>query len=104
MKNSVKKTTVAKAQKGRMTAKDSMDMYGRRFDSLSYEAGRKLGTSKQANKEADKDIKNAKIARAKETQIAKRLYGTTPGLPQKKKGGSVKKSSSMTKKCKYGCK
>jgi hypothetical protein len=75
-----------KMQKGGMTAKDSMNMYANRFDSLSAEAGKKIGSGKDASK----DLQGAKKARAAESKIAKRLYGTTPGLPQKKTGGSLK--------------
>lgn len=75
-----------------MSAKDSMNMYANKYDSLSAEAAKKLGTGKDASK----DIKGANKARAKEKEIAKRLYGTTPS---NKKGGVVKKkmSGKMTK-------
>lgn len=81
--------TIKKAQRGaKMSAKDSMIMYGRRYDSLGAEAAKKM----MRGKSPDKDIRAANKARAKETSIAKRLYGTGPGLPQKKKGGKVSKA------------
>lgn len=77
--------TMKKAQKGtNMSAKDSMNMYANRYDSLSAEAAKKLGSGKDASK----DINAAKKARASESKIAKRLYGTTPS---NKKGGVTKK-------------
>jgi hypothetical protein len=36
--------------------------------------------------------------------MKKSVKKTTSDISQKKKGGFIKKSSSMTKKCKYGCK
>lgn len=78
---------IKKAQGGvkkPMSAKDSMNMYANRYDSLSAEAAKKLGSKKDASK----DIKGANEARAKESAIAKRLYGTTPS---NKKGGVTKK-------------
>lgn len=76
---------VKKAQKGTMSAKDSMNMYARKVDSLSAEAVNKMSKGKSPSK----DIKAMKEARAKESGIAKRLYGTTPG--PLKKGGAMKK-------------
>ena len=52
-----------------MSAKDSMNMWANRYDSLSAEAAKKLGSGKDASK----DIKGANKARAKEKSIAKRL-------------------------------
>ena len=71
-----------------MSAKDSMNMYANKYDSLSAEAAKKLGSKKDASK----DIKGANQARAKEKAIAKRLYGTTPS---NKKGGVTKKKMKM---------
>jgi len=87
-KTMAKKPMVKKAQKGTMTAKDSMNMYANKFDSLSAEAAKKIGSGKDASK----DLQGAKKARAAESKIAKRLYGTTPGLPQKKNGGTLSPS------------
>jgi hypothetical protein len=87
---------IKKAQKGKtMSAKDSMNMYANKYDSLSAEAAKKLGSGKNASK----DIKGANQARAKEKGIAKRLYGTTPS---NKKGGVTKKKMNMGGMMKMG--
>jgi len=78
-----------------MSAKDSMNMYANKYDSLSAEAAKKLGTGKDASK----DIKGANKARSKEKEIAKRLYGTTPS---NKKGGVTKKKMNMGGMMKMG--
>jgi hypothetical protein len=87
-KTMMKKAAPKKAQKGIKSAKDSMNMYANRFDSLSAEAAKKIGSGKNASK----DLQGAKKARAAESKIAERLYGTTPGLPQKKNGGTLSPS------------
>ena len=97
IKKMMKKSAPKKAKLGTVTtettkpmsAKDSMNMYANKFDSLSAEAAKKIG----AGKNASKDLKAAKEARSKESAIGKRLYGTKPGVPQKKKGGAVKKAT-----------
>lgn len=77
--------TIKKAQKGKiLSPKDSMNIYANRYDSLSAEAAKKLGSGKNASK----DIEAAKKARANENRLAKKTYGTTPS---NKKGGVVKK-------------
>lgn len=89
MKNKIGTSkSMKKMQKGgTMSSVDSMKYYGNKFDSLSAEAAKKVGSKKDASK----DIKGANEARANESRIAKKVYGTGPGIPQKKKGGSVKK-------------
>jgi hypothetical protein len=72
-----------------------MNMYANKYDSLSAEAAKKLGTGKDASK----DIKGANKARSKEKEIAKRLYGTTPS---NKKGGVTKKKINMGGMMKMG--
>jgi hypothetical protein len=91
---------IKKAQKGTtMSAKDSMNMYANRYDSLSAEASKKM----MRGKSPDKDLKAAKEARAKESGIAKRLYGTTPGQTFKK-GGKVSKGKKGVKAAVKGMK
>lgn len=80
------KMQVGGEKKSSMSSLDSMRYYGNQFDSLSAEAAKKLGTGKDASK----DLKGASKARANETRIAKKIYGTGPGVPQKKMGGSLK--------------
>jgi hypothetical protein len=80
--------SMKKMQKGgTMSPLDSMKYYGNKYDSLSAEAAKKIGTKVSPNK----DLREADKARANETRLAKKIYGTGPGIPQKKKGGSVKK-------------
>jgi hypothetical protein len=77
--------TIKKAQRGeKLSPKDSMNIYANRYDSLSAEAAKKLGSGKNASK----DIEAAKKARANENRLSKKVYGTTPS---NKKGGVVKK-------------
>jgi hypothetical protein len=89
MKNKIGSSkSMKKMQKGgTMSSLDSMKYYGNKYDSLSAEAAKKIGTKVSPNK----DIKEAGKARANETRLGKKIYGTGPGIPQKKKGGSVKK-------------
>jgi len=66
--------------------KDSAAIYGKQFDDYSAKAVNAMGTSKASGLR-----KKAAEAREKETKFSKKDYGTTRGLPHKKKGGNMYK-------------
>ena len=70
--------------------KDSVAIYGKQFDDYSAKAVNAMGTSKASGLR-----KKAAEAREKETKFSKKAYGTSPGLPQKNGGKTVKKSMKM---------
>ena len=87
---SVKKYQMAgQVASKKMSDADSVKYYGNKYDSLSATAVKKMSNKQNP----DKDLKEANKARANESRLSKKVYGFTPGLPEQKMGGVVKKSS-----------
>jgi hypothetical protein len=78
-------TTSSQTTKKPLSDKDSINIYANRYDKFSASAAGKLG----AGKNASKDLKSMKEARANENRLSKKVYGTTPS---QKMGGKVKKA------------
>lgn len=78
-------TTTSQTTKKPLSDKDSINIYANRYDKFSASAAGKLG----AGKNASKDLKSMKEARANENRLSKKVYGTTPS---QKMGGKVKKA------------